>query len=100
MKTALSQKRGDELRGQGKVGIKEADTHCTLNRSLSVDVIRAEMRRPKSGPALALKTYREKPTEERFTYVVKALLHSRGMGLGEWERHRDTVRRVLEEIGE
>lgn len=48
---------------------------------------------------MALETYRKKPSEERLMYLVKAVLHSRGMGFGEWERHRNTVCQAIEEVG-
>jgi hypothetical protein len=96
----LSEKRDAGLRGQEAKSIEEADDRCTLNPTLSVEQARAEMSRPGSGPALALRTFQENPSEERLMCLVKAVLHSRGMGLGEWERHRDTVCRAIEEIGE
>ena len=68
--------------------------------TLRVEQVVAELERLGSGPAMALTTYRKKPGEEHLMYLVKAVLRSRGMGLGEWERHRDTVCRAIEEVGE
>jgi hypothetical protein len=60
--------------------------------TLSVEVVTSETRRSKSGPALALGTYLEKPTEERLEWLTKAILTSRGMDTSGWERHAGTVR--------
>jgi hypothetical protein len=96
-------------------GVKEADDVYTLNRplsedlrpgqsatlsdlagrrvgTLSADVIGAATRRSKSGPALALGTYLEKPTEERLEWLTKAVLTSRGMDTEGWEQHAGAVR--------
>ena len=78
-------------------GLKRAISGPTS--ALHVEKVVAELERSGSGPAMALETYRKKPGEERLMYLVKAVLHSRGMGLGEWERHRDTVRQAIEEVG-
>lgn len=60
--------------------------------TLSADVIGAATRRSKSGPALALGTYLEKPTEERLEWLTKAVLTSRGMDTEGWEQHAGAVR--------
>jgi hypothetical protein len=103
------------LRVQSVEDVKEADDSCTLNRplsedlrpgqsatlsdlagrrvgTLSADVIGAATRRSKSGPALALGTYLEKPTEERLEWLTKAVLTSRGMDTEGWEQHAGAVR--------
>jgi hypothetical protein len=94
----LRERRGDGLRGQSTEGVKGTEESCTLNWAPSVAQVVTELGRPGSGPRKALKTYLEKPSEERLMYVTKAVLHGRGMDLGEWERHRETVRRAIEGI--
>ena len=42
------------------------------------------MRREKSGPALALSTYLQKPNSERLEYLTKAVLTAQGMDTAHW----------------
>lgn len=46
-------------------------------------------------PENALDTYREKPTEERFKYVVRAVLVALKENPDEWERHAPMVKAVV-----
>ena len=73
-----SHKRLEGLRGQEDQGVEGAPAGCPLNGTLSAGTVAAETRRPKSGPALALETYLEKPTEERLQWLTKAVLRSVG----------------------
>jgi putative DNA primase/helicase len=59
---------------------------------LSEDVIAAEMRRSNSGPAKALATLLEKPTDERLKWLTCAVLTAKGMDAGDCERHAGAVK--------
>lgn len=50
------------------------------------------MKRPNSGPAKALATYLEKPTEERLKWLACAVLTAGGMDAGEWKEHVAAVK--------
>lgn len=92
--------RNDSPHAAGVVVTRPEGVRNNVTNPLPVEQVVAELERPGSGPAKALATYREKPGEERFMYLVKAILHSRGIDLGEWDHHRDTVRRAIEGLGE
>jgi hypothetical protein len=66
---------------------------------LSVTEVGAETSRSKSGPALALKTYLEKPTEERLEWLTKAVLKIRGMDTSDWRLHALAVKEAAEDPG-
>ena len=51
----------------------------------------AELVRPRSGPALALGTYQEKPDEQRLEWLTKSVLRARGMDTDDWKRHVQAV---------
>ena len=42
------------------------------------------MRRAKSGPALALKAYLEKPGDQRLEWLTKAVLTAQGLNTARW----------------
>ncbi|MBA3474387.1 MAG: AAA family ATPase [Rubrobacter sp.] len=67
------------------------------SHGLSVSEVAAEMSRSESGPALALGTYLEKPTEERLEWLTKAVLKVRGMDTTDWKRHAEAVRAAAED---
>lgn len=90
----------DSPHAAGMVVTRPEGVRSNTTNPLSVEQILAELERPGSGPQKALKTYLEKPGESRIMYLVKAVLHSRGMDLVEWDHHRDAVRRAIEEIGD
>ena len=50
-----------------------------------------ELRKPNSGPALALGHYHEIPSDQRLEYLVKAVLVAKKMGAAEWQQYRDVV---------
>src|SRR5215218_10379999 len=52
----------------------------------------AQMRRSKTGPALALKTYLEKPNDQRLEYLTKAVLRELGRDTAGWEAHAAAVK--------
>jgi len=108
------------LRVQSVRDVKEADEVYTLNRPLSedlrpgqsatlpdlaarraemlsADVIGAETRRSKSGPALALGTYLEKPSDERLEWLTKAVLRELGRDTAGWKAHAAAVKEAAEE---
>jgi hypothetical protein len=64
---------------------------------LSVSEVGAETSRAKSGPALALGSYLEKPTEERLEWLTKAVLKIRGMDRADWEPHAGAVKAAAED---
>jgi hypothetical protein len=58
------------------------------------DVIAEEMRRANSGPAKALGTYLDKPTDDRLQWLTKAVLSAQGMDAGQWRRHAGAVEKA------
>jgi hypothetical protein len=64
---------------------------------LSVSDVRAEIMRAKSGPALALKTYLEKPTDDRLEWLTCAVLRARQMDTGGWEQHAAAVKEAADD---
>jgi len=59
---------------------------------LTPEAVSEETRRSKSGPALALGTHLENPTQERLEWLTKAVLASRGMDTVGWKTHAGAVR--------
>jgi hypothetical protein len=57
----------------------------------------AQMRRPNSGPALALKTYIEKPNDERLEWLTKAILTAQGRDTGDWRGIAIAVKAAAED---
>jgi hypothetical protein len=97
-KTAdTSQIHGTALRGPSTVGVKKANGDGPLSEPLSVDAIRANMRRAKSGPALALKTYLKKPNAQRLEWLVKAILTASEMGTEDWYDFVTAVKAAAED---
>jgi len=60
-------------------------------------VIGAETRRSKSGPALALKAYLEKPNNQRLEWLTKAVLTAQGRDTAGWEAHAAAVKEAAED---
>ena len=69
------------------------------DRELDVDAVLAELARPRSGPALALGTYREKPSEQRLEWLTKSVLLAKGMDTGNWQHHVRAVKAAMREEG-
>jgi hypothetical protein len=114
----ISQNNAPRLRGPSTEDVKKAKDVGPLNRPLSGDLepgesatleelsarrdpeasglpvsdVRAEIIRAKSGPALALKTYLEKPSEERLKYLTCAVLTARDMDPAGWENHANAAK--------
>jgi hypothetical protein len=61
------------------------------------DVLR-ELRKPDSGPALALGHYLEIPSALRLEYLTKAVLVSKKIDTAEWDRYRDVVEEAAAEL--
>jgi hypothetical protein len=57
----------------------------------------AQMRRSKTGPALALKTYLEKPNAQRLEWLTRAVLTAREIDPEEWRSHAATVKVAAED---
>ena len=67
------------------------------DKPLSVAAIGEEISRTNSGPAKALATYLDKPTEERLKWLTCAVLTARGMDTGNWKRQVRAVREAATE---
>jgi hypothetical protein len=67
------------------------------SQGLSVSEVGAETSRSKSGPALALGTYLEKPTEERLKWLTKAVLKIHGIDTTDWRPHARVVKEATED---
>jgi hypothetical protein len=120
-KTAyLSQKRDEGLRPPSLEEVKVAKALGGLNRPLSEDLkprqtatlseladrragtlsaeaVASETRRSKSGPALALKAYLEKPSAQRLEWLTKAVLTAQGADTAGWEAHAAAVKEAAED---
>ena len=114
---AYSREEGQlELRPPTADGVKSVDGAGGLNRSLSADLAPgqsatlselatrrevkaagAEMRRSKSGPALALKTYLEKPNEQRLEWLTKAVLTAQDLDMANWRDIAAAVKAAAED---
>jgi hypothetical protein len=57
----------------------------------------AQMRRSKTGPALALKTYLEKPNDQRLEYLTKAVLRELGRDTAGWKAHAAAAKAAAED---
>ncbi len=93
----ISQKEGSLFRPPTSGGVKAANGVGGLKEPLSADMAGAEMQRANSGPAKALGTYLEKPTDERLKWLTCAVLAARGMDTGDWKRHAGAAREAAEE---
>jgi hypothetical protein len=67
-------------------------------RPLPVGVIASEMQRANSGPAMALGTYLDKPTDERLKWLTCAVLAAKGMDTGGWKLHAGAVKEAAGEF--
>jgi hypothetical protein len=56
-----------------------------------------QMRRPKSGPALALSSYLQKPNAERLEWLTKAVLTAQGMDTAHWQACVAAVKAAAED---
>jgi len=112
----IRQNSNARLRGPSSSGVKGADGLGPLNQPLSMSLhpgesatlpelkarlsvseVGAETSRAKSGPALALGSYLEKPTEERLEWLTKAVLQIRGMDTADWRPHASVVKAAAED---
>jgi hypothetical protein len=62
----------------------QSATLSELAASREAEAVGAQMRRSKSGPALALKTYIEKPNDQRLEWLTKAVLRGQGLDTAAW----------------
>jgi len=111
-----SQDEQMQLRPPTAAGVKTVDGAGGLNRPLSADLTPGqsatlselaarreteaagvEMQRPKSGPALALKAYLEKPNEQRLEWLTKAVLRVRGLETANWRDMATAVKSAAED---
>jgi hypothetical protein len=75
----------------------ESATLSELTTHKNVEAAGVQMRRAKSGPALALKTYLEKPSAQRLEWLTKAVLTALGRDTAGWEAHAATVQAAAED---
>ncbi len=76
--------RPQPANGRGDVG-------AISGGELGIDAVITELVRPRSGPALALGTYREKPDEQRLEWLTKSVLRAMGMDVNNWKSHVHVV---------
>jgi hypothetical protein len=57
----------------------------------------AQMRRSKSGPALALGTYLKRPDDERLKWLTKAVLTALGKDTSDWKVYASAVKAAAED---
>jgi hypothetical protein len=57
----------------------------------------AQMRHARSGPALALKAYLEKPNDQRLEWLTKAVLTAQGRDTADWQAQAATVKEAAED---
>ena len=62
-----------------------------------VEAAGEQMRRAKSGPALALSTYLQKPNAERLEWLTKAVLTAQGMDTAHWQACAAAVKAAAED---
>ena len=93
----VGHKRVAALRGPNAEEVTAANGHGPLNAMLSVGEIGAQTRRSKSGPALALKTYLEKPGDQRLEWLTKAVLTALNRNTASWEKHAAAVKTAAED---
>jgi len=108
----ISQNEHAGLRMPSEGGIKDATDVGNLNRPLSdgvepgssamltdlvLEAAGEQMRRAKSGPALALKAYLEKPGGQRLEWLAKAVLTALGRDTAGWEAHVAAVKAAAED---
>jgi len=55
------------------------------------------MRRAKSGPGLALKSYLEKPNDQRLEWLTKAVHTALDLDTADWEAHAAAVKAAAED---
>ncbi len=68
-------------------------------RAPGVEAVLAEMGRPGSGPAKALRTYLEKPNAERLGWLTKAVLRSLAINTDDWKRYAPVVEEAATKAG-
>src|SRR5215211_3214461 len=93
----VGHKRVAALRGPNAEEVTAANGHGPLNAMLSVGEIGAQTRRSKSGPALALKVYLEKPGDQRLERLTKAVLTALNRNTASWEKHAAAVKTAAED---
>jgi hypothetical protein len=94
----VSQKEEPGLRPPKTGGVKAANTIGGLKEPLPAGAVVEEMQRSNSGPAKALATYLDKPTDERLKWLVCAVLTAKGMDTGGWRRHAEAVKEAAGEF--
>jgi phage/plasmid-associated DNA primase len=59
--------------------------------TLTVEDVRALIRKTDTGPGRAYSHYLGMPSDQRLEYLVKAILHAKKLGASDWERYRSVV---------
>jgi len=93
----LGQEHVAALRGPSAEEVTGTNGHGPLSARLSVGVVGAQTRRSKSGPALALKVYLEKPGDQRLEWLTKAVLTALGRDTAGWEANVAAVKAAAED---
>ena len=105
----ISQNGHARLSAPSEGGVKDAEDVGNLNRPLSHAVepsssataaglaASEQMRRAKSGPALALSSYLQKPNAERLEWLTKAVLTAQGMDTAHWQACAAAVKAAAED---
>jgi hypothetical protein len=75
----------------------QSATLSELAASREAEAAGAQMRRSKSGPALALKTYIEKPNDQRLEWLTKAVLTAQGLDTARWRGIAAAVKAAAED---
>src|SRR5215203_3280612 len=74
-----------------EVNSKSTSERSERSANLSVEEVRALMRRAGTGPQRAYSHYIGMPSDQRLEYLVKAILHAKKLDSSEWERYRSVV---------
>jgi hypothetical protein len=62
-----------------------------VSENLTVEAVRALLRRKDTGPGRAYSTYLEMPSDQRLEHLVKAILRAEQLDTSEWELYRPVV---------
>jgi hypothetical protein len=79
------------------LGPGQSATLLELAARKCAEAASAQMRRAKSGPALALKAYLEKPNDQRLEWLTKAVLRAQGLDTAGWRGIAPVVKAAAED---
>jgi len=87
VKGGFNTKNSDSRGENGKTTSEGSEGSATV----TVEDVRALIRRPDTGPGRAYSHYLGMPSDQRLEYLVKAILHAKKLGASDWERYRSVV---------